>query len=266
MTDYVSDAPPGGAGPSRYPPASHWVGWIAFAGVLMVILGALHAFQGLVAIFKDEYFLVSSSGLAVKFDFTTWGWVQLVVGIVVAVAGVCVMAGQVWARAVGVLLASLSLLANVAFLAAYPLWSLIMIAVDIVIIMALTVHGQDIRPDITPNQGRLGWAVGWGKDEFWGRDVLLAEKEAGPDRILRGIFAAGRAIPRPGMGVSLTNDLMVGEVTSGTFSPTLKRGIGLAIVSSQVAEDAEVGVDVRGRREIFNVTRPPFVDPSVKES
>jgi aminomethyltransferase len=131
--------------------------------------------------------------------------------------------------------------------------------------MGYPLHGQDIRPDVTPNQARLGWAVGWGKDEFWGRDVLLREKEAGPDRVLRGIYATGRAIPRPGMGVSLTHDLMVGEVTSGTFSPTLKRGIGLAMLSSQVAEDAEVGVDVRGRREIFMVTRPPFVDPSVKE-
>jgi aminomethyltransferase len=131
--------------------------------------------------------------------------------------------------------------------------------------MGYPLHGQDIRPDVTPNQARLGWAVGWGKDEFWGRDVLLAEREKGPDRVLRGISATGRAIPRPGMAVSLTQDLLVGEVTSGTFSPTLKRGIGLAIVSSQVAEDAEVGVDVRGRREIFQVTRPPFVDPSVKE-
>lgn len=132
--------------------------------------------------------------------------------------------------------------------------------------MGYPLHGQDIRPDITPNQARLGWAVGWGKDEFWGRDVLLAEKEKGPDRLLRGISAVGRAIPRPGMGVSLTQDLMVGEVTSGTFSPTLKRGVGLAIVSSQVAADAEVGVDVRGRRELFQITKPPFVDPSTKES
>lgn len=112
----------------------------------MVILGTLHALQGLVAIFKDEYFLVSPSGLAVKLDFTAWGWIALIVGIVVAVAGMCVMAGQVWARSVGVGLAALSLVGNFAILAAYPLWSIIMIAMDIVIIMALTVHGSDIRP------------------------------------------------------------------------------------------------------------------------
>jgi aminomethyltransferase len=132
--------------------------------------------------------------------------------------------------------------------------------------MGYPLHGQDISLDVTPNQARLGWAVGWSKDEFWGRDALLREKEAGPDRILRGIVATGRGIPRPHMGVSLTHDLMVGEVTSGTFSPTLKKGVGLALVSSQVAPDAEVGVDVRGRREIFQVTKPPFVDPSTRES
>ena len=82
-----------------------------------------------------------------KFDFTAWGWIDLIVGTIVLVAGLCVLAGQMWARIVGVLLAALSLLANVAFLAAYPLWSLIMIALDIVIIMALTVHGSDIKPE-----------------------------------------------------------------------------------------------------------------------
>jgi len=132
--------------------------------------------------------------------------------------------------------------------------------------MGYPLHGQDISLDVTPNQARLGWAVGWDKPEFWGRDALLREREAGPDRILRGIVATGRAIPRPHMGVSLTHDLMVGEVTSGTFSPTLKKGVGLALVSSQVAPDAEVGVDVRGRREIFQVTKPPFVDPSTREA
>ena len=146
MTQYVDDVPPGNTRQGYYPPPSPWVGWIGFAGVLMIMLGALHAFQGLVALFKDEYFLVTSNGLAVTFDFTAWGWMSLIVGVIVVVAGLCVMAGQMWARVVGVLLAALSILANVAFLAAYPLWSLIMIAMDIVIIMALTVHGSDIKP------------------------------------------------------------------------------------------------------------------------
>ncbi|MDF1605498.1 glycine cleavage system aminomethyltransferase GcvT [Nocardioides sp. YIM 152315] len=131
--------------------------------------------------------------------------------------------------------------------------------------MGYPLHGQDIAPDVTPNEGRVGWAVGWKKDAFWGRDVLTAEREAGPKRVLRGIVATGRGIPRPHMTVSLTADVPVGEVTSGTFSPTLRKGLGLALVSSSVAPDAEVGVDVRGRREIFQLVKPPFLDPSVRE-
>jgi aminomethyltransferase len=98
------------------------------------------------------------------------------------------------------------------------------------------------------------------------RDVLLKEKEEGAKRILRGIVSTSRAIPRPGMRVSLTPDVTLGEVTSGTFSPTLKKGVGLALISTVAAPDAEVGVDVRGRREIFQLTPPPFVEPSVRES
>jgi aminomethyltransferase len=131
--------------------------------------------------------------------------------------------------------------------------------------MGYPLHGQDISLDVTPVQARLGWAVGWKKDAFWGREVLAAEREAGPRRVLRGIVATGRGIPRPHMSVSLTADVPVGEVTSGTFSPTLRKGVGLALVSSSVAPDAEVGVDIRGRREIFQLVKPPFVDPSVRE-
>jgi aminomethyltransferase len=130
--------------------------------------------------------------------------------------------------------------------------------------MGYPLHGQDISLDVTPNQARLGWAVGWKKDRFWGRDVLLAEKEQGPARVLRGLVATGRGIPRPGMRVLLAADVPVGEVTSGTFSPTLRQGVGLALVASQVTDGAEVSVDVRGRREVFTVTRPPFVDTGVR--
>ena len=132
--------------------------------------------------------------------------------------------------------------------------------------MGYPLHGQDISLDVTPNEARLGWAVGWTKDAFWGRDVLTAERAEGPKRVLRGLVATGRGIPRPHMSVSLTPDVLLGEVTSGTFSPTLRKGIGLALVPSFVAPDAEVGVDVRGRREVFQLTKPPFLDPSVRES
>jgi aminomethyltransferase len=132
--------------------------------------------------------------------------------------------------------------------------------------MGYPLHGQDISLDTTPNEARLGWAVGWRKERFWGDAVLRAEKEQGPKRLLRGLLATGRGIPRPGMTVSLLPDVPLCQVTSGTFSPTLRKGIGLALVPTMVAPDAEVGVDVRGRREIFQLVKPPFVDTSVRES
>ena len=132
--------------------------------------------------------------------------------------------------------------------------------------MGYPLHWQDISLDVSPNEARLGWAVGWDKDQFWGRAALLAEREDGPKRRLYGLVSTGRAIPRPHMSVSLTADVPLGEITSGTFSPTLKKGIGLALLSTVVNPDAEVGVDVRGRREIFQLTKLPFVESSVRES
>jgi aminomethyltransferase len=130
--------------------------------------------------------------------------------------------------------------------------------------MGYPLHGQDITADITPNEARLGWAVGWKKEAFWGREPLMAEREMGPKRRLRGILAGGRGIPRPGMPVLLEGDVAVGEVTSGTFSPTLRKGVGMALLAADVTEDTEVWVDVRGRREAFTVTKPPFVTPGVR--
>jgi aminomethyltransferase len=132
--------------------------------------------------------------------------------------------------------------------------------------MGYPLHGQDISLAITPVQARLGWAVGWKKDAFWGKAPLEAEREKGPTVTLRGLVASGRGIPRPHMSVRLTRDLPIGEITSGTFSPTRKVGIALALINSQVEEGAEVSVDVRGRQEVFVVTKPPFVDTSVRES
>lgn len=131
--------------------------------------------------------------------------------------------------------------------------------------MGYPLHGQDISPSITPVQARLGWAIGWKKESFWGKQVLEAERAAGPTVILRGLVATGRGIPRPHMSVRLAPDLPVGEITSGTFSPTLKKGVALALLNAQVTDGAEVSVDVRGRSEVFVVTKPPFVEPGVRE-
>ena len=122
-----------------------WVGWISFAGVLMVLVGVFHIIDGLVALFEDDYFLVGRSGLVVNVDFTAWGWVHLIAGAVIVVAGCVVFTGKVWARAIGVLLAMASAIVNVGFLAAYPLWSATMITIDMLVIWALTVHGGEMR-------------------------------------------------------------------------------------------------------------------------
>ena len=132
--------------------------------------------------------------------------------------------------------------------------------------MGYPLHGQDLSLSITPVQARLGWAVGWKKEAFWGAEALRAEKEAGPRRLLRGLVASGRGIPRPGMRVTSPDEAALGEVTSGTFSPTRRVGVGLALLDAAVAEGDEVFVDVRGRREAFVVTKPPFVTPGVRES
>jgi aminomethyltransferase len=131
--------------------------------------------------------------------------------------------------------------------------------------MGYPLHGQDLSLEITPVQARAGWAVGWKKSAFWGRDALLAEKAAGPRRTLWGLEAVGRGIPRAGMTVHAGGS-SVGAVTSGTFSPTRKLGIALALLdtSAGLDEGTEVEVDVRGRRSAMRVVRPPFVTPSVK--
>jgi aminomethyltransferase len=132
--------------------------------------------------------------------------------------------------------------------------------------MGYPLHGQDLSPQISPVQARAGWAIGWAKPAFWGREALLAEKQAGPARLLWGIESLDRGIPRCHMTV-LRGDAEIGEVTSGTFSPTRRVGIGLALLSTAdggVQPGDEVEVDVRGRRSTMRVVKPPFVTPSVR--
>ena len=132
--------------------------------------------------------------------------------------------------------------------------------------MGYPLHGQDITLEVTPLEARLGWAVGWTKDAFWGKEVLTQQRAEGPRRLLQGLVATGRGIPRPHMPVMLVRDVPLGEVTSGTFSPTLRKGVGLALISTVAQDGAEVIVDVRGRPEIFAITKPPFVTPAVREA
>ncbi|MCM0619544.1 glycine cleavage system aminomethyltransferase GcvT [Nocardioides bruguierae] len=129
--------------------------------------------------------------------------------------------------------------------------------------MGYPLHGQDLSMDITPVQARSAWAVGWDKPTFWGKEALAAERAAKPARVLRGLKAVGRGIPRAHMEVS-HEGRPVGEITSGTFSPTLRTGIGLALVAADVPADARVSVDVRGRTLEFDLVKPPFVETGVR--
>lgn len=122
-----------------------WYGWFVFAGTIMILLGLFHAMLGLLALFQEEYFVVTKGGLMVEVDYTTWGWTHLILGVVVAVSGVGLLAGATWARVVAVICAVLSSLVNLAFLSANPFWSGIMIVVDILVIYAVVVHGDDAR-------------------------------------------------------------------------------------------------------------------------
>ncbi len=120
-----------------------WAGWAAFAGIVMILLGFLHGISGLTAIFRQQFFLVTPNNLLV-FDYTTWGWIHLALGILVIFAGFAVLNGRVWGRVLGVIIASVGAIANTAFLPTYPIWSIVMLVIDFVVIYALIVHGSEL--------------------------------------------------------------------------------------------------------------------------
>ena len=128
-----------------YTEPTGWVGWVVFAGILMIMVGMFQAIMGFVALFKDNYYLVPRSGLVISVDYTTWGWIHLLLGIVAILAGFGVLAGQMWARVIGIIFAVVSAVANIAFVAAYPVWSTIVIVLDVLVIYALAVHGREVN-------------------------------------------------------------------------------------------------------------------------
>jgi hypothetical protein len=121
--------------------ASGWaVGLAAFGGAVMLIVGIFHAFAGLAAIFENEFF-VTGPNYAYEIDVTAWGWIHLILGVVVAFAGISVYSGATWARVVGMVLAILSAVANFFFIPYYPVWAVLIIALDIAVIWALANYG-----------------------------------------------------------------------------------------------------------------------------
>jgi aminomethyltransferase len=131
--------------------------------------------------------------------------------------------------------------------------------------MGYPLHGHELSLDISPLEARCGWAIGWRKDAFWGRDALLAEKSRGPRRLLRGLRATERGVLRPDMAV-LCDDTSVGVTTSGTFSPTLQLGIALALIETEAGIETgqRVDVDVRGRKLECEVVDLPFVEAKTR--
>jgi hypothetical protein len=137
--------------PSQYPSAdrpdqatSGWaVGFILFAAIMMIMVGIFQALQGLIAIFENEFYVATRNYLF-QFDATTWGWIHLVLGLLVAFAGYGLLSGRTWARVVAITLAVLSAIANFLFIPYYPFWSLLIIAVDVFVIWALVAHGREV--------------------------------------------------------------------------------------------------------------------------
>lgn len=125
------------------PGTGAWVGWILFAGVMLILAGIFQAMAGLVALFDDNYYVVASKHLVVRLDYTGWGWVHLGLGVLAVVAGYGVMSGKLWARIFGIVLAAVSAAVNLAFLAADPVWAVVMLTVDVIVIFALAVHGGE---------------------------------------------------------------------------------------------------------------------------
>jgi hypothetical protein len=121
-----------------------WTGWITFAGVMLIIGGSLGLIFGIVAAVNDTWVVFTNRG-DVSLDLTTWGWVHIIVGAIVLLAGFGVFTGNILARIVGVLVAVVSLIANFLWLPVYPIWSIIIITIDVLVIWALTAHGREMR-------------------------------------------------------------------------------------------------------------------------
>jgi hypothetical protein len=148
MTDLGSSRPAVDTSRGGYdesPPPTAWTGWVVFASAMMFLLGSFQAVQGLVAIFDDGFYHVTDSGLVLEVDYTAWGWVHLLLGALIIISGVGVLSGNAVARTVGVLLAGISALLNLLFIEAYPIWSVLVISIDVLVIYALIVHGRELR-------------------------------------------------------------------------------------------------------------------------
>jgi hypothetical protein len=121
-----------------------WTGWISFAGVMLILAGSLGLIFGIIAAVNDKWVVFGNRG-AVSLDISTWGWIHIIVGAIVLLAGFGVFTGNILARIIGVLVALASLILNFLWLPVYPVWSVIIITIDVLVIWALTAHGSEMR-------------------------------------------------------------------------------------------------------------------------
>jgi hypothetical protein len=121
------------------------LGMVIFSAVIVMLLGSFQLIEGIVAIVRDEHYFTTSSGLPVSFNYTVWGVFHAILGLLVLAAGVGIMLGQTWARVVGIGIAAISGLGNLLFLPAQPFWCTLVIALDVLVIYTLSVHGREAR-------------------------------------------------------------------------------------------------------------------------
>ena len=122
-----------------------WAGWTAFAAVMLGFAGFFSAIAGLTALFRDQVYLVTKEALVVGADYTTWGWVHLILGGMLLLACGSLLKGNMYGRVIAVVVATLSAIVNLAFLPAYPVWGVLVIAIDVLVIYAVTVHGRELK-------------------------------------------------------------------------------------------------------------------------
>ena len=127
------------------PEPTGWVGWIIFASIMMIMAGSFQVIIGLAALFDSGYYVAVEDQLVVNVDYTAWGWVHMGIGVVAIAAAFGLLTGRMWARVLGITVAVLSAVVNLAFTAAYPVWAVTMITLDVIVIYAIAVHGKELE-------------------------------------------------------------------------------------------------------------------------
>lgn len=128
-----------------HPHPSNWTGWVAFGAAMIMLAGVFNVIQGLVALLDDGYLLTTPGGLAVEMSYTTFGWVQIGLGVVSLAIGIGMLVGVVVALVAGVIVAAVSAIVHMGMIAAYPAWSIVVIAFDVIVIYAIVAHGREMR-------------------------------------------------------------------------------------------------------------------------